>query len=68
MNADANASTKNNGSTTQGQASITTHDLKAHLERLQEVSAVASKIFRLLGEQITAASLTIPVQRGHETV
>ena len=50
------------------QGPITTPDIRAHLERLQGVSIVASKIFTLLGEQITSVSSTIPVQRGHETV
>lgn len=70
VNANANASAKKNGATTQVQweGLITTPDLQAHLERLQGVSVVASRIFALLGEQITSVSSTIPVQRGHETV
>jgi len=50
------------------ESSITGPDLRTHLERLKDVSAAASKIFVLLGEQITLASSTIPVQRGRETV
>ena len=60
-----------NGETTQTQEGgviAIGPDLQEHLQKLQEVSAVASKIFALLGEQITSASYTIPVQRGYETV
>lgn len=47
---------------------MTASDFRNHLEGLRGISAVASKLFVLLGEQITSASHTIPVERGHEMV
>lgn len=47
---------------------MTTEELRDHLESLRGISAVASKLFTLLGEQITSVSYTIPIQRGNETV
>ena len=47
---------------------MTTEELRDHLESLRGISAVAAKLFALLGEQITSVSYTIPIQRGNETV
>ena len=47
---------------------MTTIQLKEHLMGLRGISTVASKLFNLLGEQITSASHTIPIQRGIEIV
>ena len=47
---------------------VTTAELREHLKGLQGISAIASKLFVLLGEQITAASHTIPIQRGNDIV
>lgn len=47
---------------------INLDDVQDHIERLREVSTVASKLFALLGEQITVVSSTAPVQRGRKTV
>ena len=47
---------------------ITLEETKQHLKQLQCVSAVAAKLFTLLGEQITAVSCMAPIQRGFITV
>jgi len=67
LKVDTKVATGNKGATTR-EGSITTPDIREHLERLQGVSSVASKILSLLGEQIASVSATIPIQRGNETL
>ena len=43
---------------------ITLEDTKSHLEQLRGVSAIAAKLFTLIGEQMAAISLTAPIQRA----
>ena len=47
---------------------ITPEDIRQHLEQLQRVSAVAAKLYTLLGKQITTVSLMAPIQRGFTSV
>ena len=70
MDADGTSSSRSNGlgGTAQEKARLTTTDLREHLETLQVVSSIASKVFSLLGEQMESISSTIPLQRGQETV
>ena len=68
VNTDAKNSNKN-AKISQVQGNLmTTDELRDHLESLRGISAVAAKLFALLGEQITSVSYTIPIQRGNETV
>ena len=60
-------SSKNNGPTP-AQEQISLDEVQSHLRQLQGVSAVAAKLFALLGEQITLVASTAPVQRGRKTV
>jgi len=69
LKVNTNVASGNNGGTTQRRrGSVTTPDLQAHLQKLQTVSVVTSKIFALLGEQLTSVSATIPISRGHESL
>lgn len=43
---------------------ISLEDTREHLEQLRCVSAIATKLFALLGEQMTAVALTAPIQKG----
>lgn len=63
-----NDEAKKNGDSAQDQKSMTISDFMEHLERLQGVSNVASRLSELLREQINSLSHTIPIQRGHEMV
>ncbi|KAF9783715.1 hypothetical protein BJ322DRAFT_1109564 [Thelephora terrestris] len=68
-NADAKNSSNKNGKAVQGKVNpMTTLELRDHLEGLRDMSAVASRLFALIGEQITSVSYTIPLQRGSEAV
>ena len=50
------------------QEPLTLDEVQLHLERLQGVSTVATKLFTLLREQIAAVASTAPVQKGRKTV
>jgi len=66
LKVNTSAATVNN--VTPAQEPIGLDEYQQHLERLRGVSAIAAKLFALLGEQITAVSSTAPIQRGHKTV
>ena len=55
----------NSGAT--AQEPLTLDEVQLHLERLQGVSTVATKLFTLLGEQVAAVASTAPVQKGRKT-
>lgn len=63
---DANTTLDKNGETAQGP--LSTPELREHLEGLLAISTIASKLFNLLGDQLTSASHTIPIQRGCDIV
>lgn len=43
-------------------------EVQQHVENLRNISAVAARLFTLLGEHINTLSSTAPIQRGHESV
>ena len=49
------------------QEPISLDEVQKHLEQLRAVSAIAAKLFALLGDQIAIVSSTAPIQRGYKT-
>ena len=64
----SSVSPKKDGGTSQPKDGITASDIRSHIEGLQTISTTASRLFTLLGQQITTISYAVPIQRGHEMV
>ena len=65
--ADEKAAAKNNGMK-MVQEAIPLDQVPEHLERLREISAIAGKLFGLLGHQMVSVSSVAPIQKGLRTV
>lgn len=50
------------------QEPIDPEDIQQHMQKLRNISAVAAKLFILLGEHINFISSVAPIERGRETV
>jgi len=67
LKGDPNVPSGNNGVMTI-QEPIDPDDIQQHMQKLRSISAVAAKLFVLLGEHINFVSSVAPVERGRETV